>query len=222
MIKVCELVTRRPGLSVEEFQAYWRDVHAPIVAAIGGIRRYVQCHPLLSGYRSGQLVFDGVAEIWVDDKAALAAMAQTAEFAAAKADEANFIDTGALIELVVDEHVIKNGAIPANGVKSVGFVRFREGLAPEVARPYWRDVHGPIAADISVLRRYEQNQVRAGAYRRATRPAWDGMALTWFDSIDDMRRSATEPAYAATLADGPEFLASGPTPTILCRELVVL
>ena len=124
--------------------------------------------------------------------------------------------------LLIDEHVIKNGAIPANGVKSVGFVRFREGLAPEVARPYWRDVHGPIAADISVLRRYEQNQVRAGAYRRATRPAWDGMALTWFDSIDDMRLSATEPAYAATLADGPEFLASGPTPTILCRELVVL
>ena len=221
MIKVCELVQRRPGLSVEEFQTYWRDVHGPIVAAIGGIRRYVQCHPLSSGYRQGPLVFDGVAEIWVDDKAALAAMANTPEFAAAKADEPNFIDTEALIELVVDEHVVKDGAAPAIGVKSIGFVRFRDDLAPVAARQYWQDIHGPIAADISVLRRYEQNHVRAGAYRSGRRPAWDGMALTWFDNIDDMRRSATEPAYAATIADGPEFLASGPTPTILCRELVV-
>lgn len=222
MIKVCELVQRRPGMSVEDFQQYWRQVHGPIVAAIPGIRRYVQCHPLLGGYRSGPLVFDGVAEIWVDNKAALAAMAHTAGFAAAKRDEPNFIETETLIELVVDEHVIKAGSAPERGVKSVGFVRFRQDLAPEHARAYWRDVHGPIASAISVLRRYEQNHVRPGAYGGAVRPVWDGLALTWFNDLDDMRRSTTEEAYAATLADGPELLAPGPTPTILCREHVVI
>ena len=55
MIKVCELVRRRPGMSVEEFQAYWRDVHGPIVAALPGLRRYVQDHPLPGGYRNGEL-----------------------------------------------------------------------------------------------------------------------------------------------------------------------
>ncbi len=99
VIKVCELVTRRPDLDVEAFQRYWRDVHGPIVAAIPGLVRYVQSHPRLGGYRNGPLVYDGVAEIWVQDKAALATMATTAQFASAKADEPNFIDTTTLVEL---------------------------------------------------------------------------------------------------------------------------
>ncbi len=219
MIKVCELVRCRSGLDIEAFQRHWRDVHGPIVAAIPGIRRYVQSHPLPGGYRKGPLVFDGVAEIWVDDKDALRAMAATAQFAAAKADEPNFIDTDALIELVVDEHVIKDGPEPSDGIASFGFVRFRPDLEPAEAQRYWREVHGPIAVGIEPLRRYVQSHVRLGAYGPGRRPAWDGLATTWFDSIDDMRRSATTDAYQATLADGPHLLATAETPTILCRQL---
>ena len=39
MIKICEVVYRRPGMGVEDFQAYWRRTHGPIVARIPGIRR---------------------------------------------------------------------------------------------------------------------------------------------------------------------------------------
>ena len=222
MIKVCELVKRRPGLDVEVFQAYWREVHGPIVSCIPGLRRYVQSHPLPGGYRNGELPFDGVAELWVDDKDALRAMADTTAFAAAKADEPNFIDTEALIELVVDEVVVKDGPVGPDALKSIGLVRFRSDLEPDAAQRYWRDVHGPIAAGIDVLRRYVQSHVRLGAYRDGSRPAWDGMAMTWFDSVEDMRHSATTDAYRATIADGPELLAPGPTPTILCRELVMI
>ena len=48
------------------------------------------------------------------------------------------------------------------------------------------------------------------------------MAMTWFDSTDDMRASATTEAYRATIADGPLLLASPVTPTLLCRELVMV
>jgi len=226
VIKVCELVKRRPDLDVEAFQRHWREVHGPIVAAIPGLRRYVQSHPLPGAYRGGEPVFDGVAELWVDDKDALRAMATTPEFAAAKRDEPNFIDTAALIELVVDEVVIKDELIadgPAGGaIKSIGFVRFRPDLAPAEAQRYWREVHGPIAAGIDVLRRYTQNHVRLGAYRDGARPAWDGMAMTWFGSLDDMRHSATTDAFRATIADGPALLATAHTPTILCEELVFI
>lgn len=224
MIKVCELVRRRPGLSVEEFQRYWREVHGPIVAALPGLRRYTQSHPLPGGYRKGPLPFDGVAELWFDTKDDLAAIAGTDAFARAKADEPNFIDPGSLIELVADEVQLKGGPVDADGVKSIGFVTLRRDVSPKEAHRYWTEVHGPLAVPIPQLRRYVQTHVRPGAYRGAARPAFDGLALTWFDSVDDMRASATTPAYAEVIADGPLTLdPSGiPTPTILTRELVVV
>ena len=109
MLKICEVAYRNPGMSVEDFQAHWLGTHGPIVARIPGIRRYVQCHPKLAGYRNGELICDGIAEIWVDDKEALRAMSQTAEFAAAKRDEPNFIDGNRLVELLTTETVIKDG-----------------------------------------------------------------------------------------------------------------
>ena len=46
MVKLIYCITRKPELSVEEFQRYWRETHAPIAARIPGVRRYVQCHTL--------------------------------------------------------------------------------------------------------------------------------------------------------------------------------
>ena len=71
-------------MSVEDFQAHWLGTHGPIVAAIPGVRRYVQSHVKLGGYRKGAPICDGVAELWVDDKDAVRAIAATPEFAAAK------------------------------------------------------------------------------------------------------------------------------------------
>lgn len=221
-IKVCELLRRRPGMSVEEFQAYWREVHGPIVAELPGLRRYAQSHPLPGGYRKGPLPYDGVAELWFDDKEGLRAIAGTHEFARAKADEANFTDTTKMVELVLDEVSLKAGPIPEGGIKSIGLVRLRRDVPPAEAHRYWAEVHGPLAVPIPQLRRYVQSHVRAGAYGAGKRPAYDGLTVTWFDSVDDMRASATTAAYAAVIDDGPRTLdPSGiPTPTLLTRELV--
>ena len=222
VIKICEVAFRRPGMAVEDFQAYWRHTHGPIVARIPGIRRYVQCHPNTAGYARGELACDGVAEIWVDDKEALRAMSQTAEFAAAKRDEPNFIDGDRLVELLTEEVVIKDGPIPANGIKSISLLKFKTGVDPAAARRYWRQNHGPIAAGIETLRRYVQCQVRLGAYRKAEPPAFDGLAMAWFDDIDDMRKSGASNIYAQVKADEVNFLEPGRIGTILTREHVVI
>ena len=47
MIKVVSVLQRKPGMSVEDFQAYWLNKHAPIVSRLPGLRRYVQSHTLL-------------------------------------------------------------------------------------------------------------------------------------------------------------------------------
>jgi uncharacterized protein (TIGR02118 family) len=218
MIKICEIVHRRAGMGVEDFQAYWLGTHGPIVSRIPGISRYVQSHPKIGGYRNGDLICDGVAEIWVDDKQALVAMSATAEFAAAKQDEANFVDGARLIELLTSETVIKDGGMPEGCVKSISLLTFKDGIDPVRGQAYWRDHHGPIAAGIDTLRRYIQCPVRPGAYRKPAPPAFDGLAMAWFDSVADMRLSAASDAYARTKADEINFLEPGRIGTIVTQE----
>ena len=54
MIKICAFFKRRPGMEVEAFQAYWRDVHEPMAAELPGLRRYVQSHDLPGIYRRAE------------------------------------------------------------------------------------------------------------------------------------------------------------------------
>jgi uncharacterized protein (TIGR02118 family) len=66
--------TRKPGMSVEDFQAHWRDVHGPLVLPTPGISRYVQFYPCPETY-GGELEpkYDSLAELTFPDKAAQAA-----------------------------------------------------------------------------------------------------------------------------------------------------
>lgn len=91
MIKVIYLIRRKPGMSVEDFHRYWREVHGAIAARIPGLRGYVQCHAL-TGEGSPGTDYDGAAEVWFDDMEALQRAAGTPEYAAAREDEARFID----------------------------------------------------------------------------------------------------------------------------------
>lgn len=206
MIKVTEIVKRAKGLTVEEFQDHWLHSHGPIVAEMPGLLRYAQSHTRPGGYRRGEPAYDGIAELWFQDKEALRSIATTDEFAAAKADEPKFIDPDSLIELVVDEHVIKDGPAPAGGIKSIEFVNLRPDLTVTEAQRYWREVHGPIAARIPTMSRYVQSHVRVRAFDRPTPPAFAGTAVTWWADIDAMRASAVSEEYRLTREDEPNFI----------------
>ena len=74
MIKIVYCIRRKPSLSHEEFLAYWKNVHAPMVVehqATLRIARYVQTepvdHPLsarVERRQSLQEPYDGVAELF--------------------------------------------------------------------------------------------------------------------------------------------------------------
>jgi len=219
MIKVIVVLKRRADLCVERFQAYWRDHHAPLVARLPGLRRYVQSHTLESGYRKREPAADGIAELWFDGLAALKALAGTPELAAVLADEAHFIAEQS--QTLTGEHVIKEGAMPAGGLKNIEFVKKRADMTVADFQHYWRTVHGPLGASIPTVQRYVQCHTQAGAYARATAPAYDGFALTWFADLEAMRESARSPQYAATRADEDNFL-SVPLAFIITREHVVV
>jgi uncharacterized protein (TIGR02118 family) len=76
MIKLTFCLKRLPGLTREQFQTYWRDNHAPLVARhrkVLRIRRYEQMHTssaemsaAIRASRGAPEEFDGVAELWWD------------------------------------------------------------------------------------------------------------------------------------------------------------
>jgi len=107
MIKVVFCLRRLPHLSLEEFQRYWREKHAPVVREVApalNIRRYVQSHffadpRIMAGLdaRGGTVgPYDGVAELWWNDVDDIIAASSTPEGRASGrrllADEKNFID----------------------------------------------------------------------------------------------------------------------------------
>jgi uncharacterized protein (TIGR02118 family) len=108
MVVITFLLRRRAELSAEDFHAYWRDRHGPLVASHAetlGIRRYVQLHTLdspigaaVAASRSCEDTdWDGVALIWFESEAAIVEAATTTESGQAAAaalyeDEQRFLD----------------------------------------------------------------------------------------------------------------------------------
>jgi uncharacterized protein (TIGR02118 family) len=106
MIKLTFCLTRLASLTREQFQTYWFDHHAPLVASVKDvlrIRRYVQFHSYDAAFsapirasRGGPEQYDGVAELWWDSLDDMTALASNPEAQRAGAmlleDERKFID----------------------------------------------------------------------------------------------------------------------------------
>lgn len=106
-VKSVAFLNRKPGLSVEEFQRHWRDVHAPIASELPGLRRYVQSHTRRSAYEGGRVpAYDGVVLAWFDSTEAIRDTAASGEYARVLADAAVFLVPGATPSILTSEHVI--------------------------------------------------------------------------------------------------------------------
>ncbi len=66
MIKSIAVAFRKPGMSLEEFHHYWKNVHAPLAKKIiPGMRKYVQNYVMPMPGRENE--GDGIVEMWWDD-----------------------------------------------------------------------------------------------------------------------------------------------------------
>lgn len=106
MIKVVFCLRRLPALTLAEFQDYWLNSHGALVRELQDalrIKRYVQLHSdlgeltrRLGAFRGAPEPFDGIAEVWYENRAALETLRQNpAGRAASQAlveDEKRFID----------------------------------------------------------------------------------------------------------------------------------
>jgi uncharacterized protein (TIGR02118 family) len=108
MIKSIGLLTRKDGLSHEDFVKHWLEVHAPLAHAVPGVRRYVQSHIIEERTRpdipTTDVEIDGIAELWYDDRAAMELANASPEAKALHADGALFI--GRIKSFITEEKVI--------------------------------------------------------------------------------------------------------------------
>lgn len=106
MIRLTFVLRRKPGMTFSDFQTYWKNQHAPLVASHAhrlNILKYVQVHTLTDpdeeqpqGPR-GKMIkpYDGVAELWFENLESIKNNSNPEATAAANSlleDEKKFID----------------------------------------------------------------------------------------------------------------------------------
>ena len=108
MVKMIALLTRKEGLSHEDFVRHWVETHAPLAHGVPGLRRYVQSHVVGEQTRpdipTTAVDVDGIAELWFDDKDALEGAHGTAEMKRLLTDGVQFI--GGIKTFLVEEKQI--------------------------------------------------------------------------------------------------------------------
>jgi uncharacterized protein (TIGR02118 family) len=108
-IKQIGLVYKKPGMSRNDFNKYWKDIHGPFASKkIAGLKKYIQNHFIeIPGVKYEG---DGIAEVWFDDLEAFKRFDSDTQSNEAKElaeDAARFIDITRKIGWIVEEHVIK-------------------------------------------------------------------------------------------------------------------
>jgi len=106
MLKLVYCITKRVGLTDDEFFRYWKNIHGPIGARIPRLRKLVQSHRLTVPGDKRRPDYDGMAELWFDNWEALLAARESPQWKASSEDEKNFIDHNKVAYFVSEEHII--------------------------------------------------------------------------------------------------------------------
>ncbi len=89
-------------------------------------------------------------------------------------------------------------------LKTVWFVRFRDGADPTEGDRLWAEEHGPMILGLPGVLRYVQNRsVSAATLEGATpeRPPFDGFAAIWWASREQYYHAVGSPAWKAIEED---------------------
>jgi uncharacterized protein (TIGR02118 family) len=113
MVKLILLLTRREGISVEEFQRYAREQHAPLLRQLPGLTRLVvnYAQPDHTGTAPQ---YDAIAEDWFESGEAMAAAFQSPAGQAVQQDAANFLDLAKFQMIMVQEDEVMSSRAVAS------------------------------------------------------------------------------------------------------------
>lgn len=177
----------RPGMTEAEFQNYWVNIHAVQFASkIPQIRKYLVDTRIALPGETGDPLWCGVAEIWLDNEKDQVESLQTPEFLqGARLDEPNWAAFWRTIVMDTDAHEIVAGPPASRDSKLVKLLilsKRREGLPLAAFRTYSLGAHADKVKALPGLRAYSQGHVRDGAYGLGE-AMLDCVEQLWFDDV---------------------------------------
>jgi uncharacterized protein (TIGR02118 family) len=113
MFKVMVMIKRKPGMSMEDFIAYYENHHAPLGASkVPNLKRYVRHFIRPYGNEvygaDAEPPYDVLTEIWFDDEAdferGMAYLTEPGTAAIIGADEENLFDKASIRFMLMDDH----------------------------------------------------------------------------------------------------------------------
>ena len=105
MLKFMVVLTKRPDLTIEQFQRHLQDVHGPLAQNLPGLRRYIQNYARPDAKRNP--AWDAIVELWFDDRASMEAAWASPQGAASDADLTAFADLTRTSWSVVEEVIVR-------------------------------------------------------------------------------------------------------------------
>jgi hypothetical protein len=224
VIKVLAFIRRLPGMTPDEFHAYWRDVHAPRFAQSAQlapfIRRYELNHRLAEDYaRERHAVevagpqWDGVAVQWFDSLEtfrAFEAHPERKEIYAIDQPKFRTPETAAVLTHDASVIVEKPGGRDRAGLKLICILRRNQALELAPFHEHWLRNHGGLFQNIESLNApllaYDQNHGLdlPGA-------EFDGVTEQWFTSMDEWVTSLDAPEHKTVVEPDVEYLLDPPS-----------
>lgn len=199
MIHQFILAAPKPGMTAQEFQDYWVNVHAVQYAAkIPQIKRYLIDTRIESGADRGRpaLPHQGIAEIWLENGEEQLASLQTEEFLqGARLDEPKWAAFWQTLVIDTTSHEIVPGpGADAGGVKVTVLLKRRAGLDLADYRKQSLDAYATAVSGIPGLRRYLHAHTVDGAYVFGE-AAFDSVEQLWFDDVAQAEEALRSPYF---------------------------
>jgi uncharacterized protein (TIGR02118 family) len=177
MYRIMSFLKRRPDLERAAFFDWWLNYHVPLVIKVPGLKRY----RISLAAVPQDSTFDGVAELWFDDAAALTQGFASEAGEVARADGAEH--TTRIERLHVEEHpFVDTGTAPR--FKLVAALKRRADLDRAAFKTWWLEKHAPLVVAFPELARYQVNIVPAGEEEGFA----DGVAEVCFNDLETLRQ----------------------------------
>lgn len=107
MIKRFVVLRRKPGMSIEEFRHYWKNIHGSLIAKIPGLIKYIQYHVRSEQLDNTEEPIDGIAELWFESEESQREAYKTPEYQAVVKDEPNlFAMNSHYVHPVMTEEIV--------------------------------------------------------------------------------------------------------------------
>jgi hypothetical protein len=200
MIHQFILAAPKPGMTAQEFQDYWVNVHAVQYASkIPQIRKYMvdTVVDIEGNLGSPALPHQGIAEIWLNPEEQVASL-QTDEFLnGARLDEPNWAAFWLTIVVDTNAHEIVPGPALAKGqdwVKLTLLLKRRPGLELEEYRKESLGGYADVVKETPGLRRYLHAHTVDGAYTFGE-ASFDSVEQLWFDDVDALQAALASPYF---------------------------